>query len=217
MTTKEKILAASLQLFNQKGFGAAKLYHIAQALEISRGNLTYHFKDKESLLEVHADRMVIRYNEGLVKSIIVPSWHSLQKATIDFFEVQNEYGFIFFDKSVIQLPIISEKLAQVRAKNIQAQMAMINVSIQMGNMNPEKVPGIYHNLCRSCWMISSIWQLAKSLQNMNEQGWDKIVWSLLLPHFTDQGIESFKEHFGEEYYRSLGKPYEEYMNKLVNF
>ena len=48
MTTKEKIIETGRTLFNELGFGAPTLYQVAQAAKISRGNLTYYFKDKEA-------------------------------------------------------------------------------------------------------------------------------------------------------------------------
>ena len=56
------------------------------------------------------------------------------------------------------------------------------------------------------WMVSFFWyhqmpfrSVAKS-EDMMQMGW-----SLLIPHFTDKGIKSFKEYFGEDYYNGLGQ------------
>ncbi len=49
MNTKGKIIELSIKLFNQFGFNSISLQEIANNLNISRGNLTYHFKDKDFL------------------------------------------------------------------------------------------------------------------------------------------------------------------------
>ena len=64
--TRERILDASRQLFNQKGYAATTLAEIAASIGIAQGNLTYHFATKQKLVaeierrvraEVRARRM----------------------------------------------------------------------------------------------------------------------------------------------------------------
>ncbi len=51
MTTKEKILEAALDQFNSHGFHKITIRHIASAMQISHGNLAYHFPNKAKILE----------------------------------------------------------------------------------------------------------------------------------------------------------------------
>lgn len=56
MTTKEKICSAAKTLFNEKGYSNVTLREIADAAGTTIGNLTYHFPQKEILLnEIHLD------------------------------------------------------------------------------------------------------------------------------------------------------------------
>ena len=48
--TKGKILEKAILLFNERGIPNVKLQHIADACNISVGNLAYHFKFKEDLI-----------------------------------------------------------------------------------------------------------------------------------------------------------------------
>jgi AcrR family transcriptional regulator len=50
-TTRERILRASLKLFNEKGYAATPVSAIAAAAGIATGNLTYHFRTKRELAE----------------------------------------------------------------------------------------------------------------------------------------------------------------------
>ncbi|MBE0365159.1 hypothetical protein PULV_a1908 [Pseudoalteromonas ulvae UL12] len=50
MRTKDKIIQASIALFNEQGERAVSTNHIAAHLGISPGNLYYHFKNKEDIL-----------------------------------------------------------------------------------------------------------------------------------------------------------------------
>ena len=57
-TTKEKILAAALKLFNETNTQAATTNHIAAALGMSPGNLHYHFKNRESIIYALYEQML---------------------------------------------------------------------------------------------------------------------------------------------------------------
>ena len=49
--TRKEILEMSRMLFNERGFNDVSIRDIATALGISNGNLTYHFKRKEEIVE----------------------------------------------------------------------------------------------------------------------------------------------------------------------
>ena len=57
MNTKEKIIQQAIALFNENGFDLVNLLDIARSLNKSRGNLAYHFPDKESLLEAISKKL----------------------------------------------------------------------------------------------------------------------------------------------------------------
>ena len=50
MKTKERILVTSTELFNRSGVVAITTNHIAKAMEISPGNLYFHYDNKEEIL-----------------------------------------------------------------------------------------------------------------------------------------------------------------------
>ncbi|MFN7905023.1 MAG: TetR/AcrR family transcriptional regulator [Pseudobdellovibrionaceae bacterium] len=50
MKTKEKILLMSIELFNKHGVGVVTTNHIAKALNMSPGNLYFHFDNKEEIV-----------------------------------------------------------------------------------------------------------------------------------------------------------------------
>jgi len=217
INTKNRILESSRIHFNEYGYGASSLYQIAQTMQMSRGNLTYHFKDKECLLDIHLDDMVKRSKESFTNSFLVPSWETLIITSKDFLQVQQDYSFIFFDKNILFLSNVQKRIKAIRENHIRIQMSMINVSIQSGNMRSETISGMYHNLSRTLWQILFFYLIAKKFKAGNDVTWDKQMWCLLLPHFTEKGIQSFQNHFGKDYYNSLGLDYNSFMEEIVSF
>lgn len=56
--TREKILKTALAMFNEHGFGAVTNEMLAEANDIAIGNLWYHFKTKQDLLEALTQEFV---------------------------------------------------------------------------------------------------------------------------------------------------------------
>lgn len=207
MTTKDKILATSKDLFNEHGFGEPTLNAIAQKVGISRGNLTYYFKDKEMLLEELVEEMWEKYEQRIGRAMQFPSWESTNDSTRAYLSLQEEYAFIFFDIKIASDPKVTKQFARMKKDTIQRQMTTIAFSVQIGNMNPETIPGTYRNLCESLWMINFYWLISKSYRDETET-YDKIIWSSVLPHFTEKGLSSFINHFGQEYFDNLGEAFD---------
>ena len=72
--TKERILDASLQLFNEQGERNVTTNHIAAHLDISPGNLYYHYKNKQAIIAA----LFERYRERVESILTVPTDRALQ-------------------------------------------------------------------------------------------------------------------------------------------
>ncbi len=207
MTTRDKILATSKEQFNEQGFGEPTLNSIAQTIGISRGNLTYYFKDKDELLEALVAEMWEKYEHSIGKAMQFPSWESTNNATQAYLSLQKEYAFIFFDIKIASDPKVIQQIARMKKDTIERQMSTIAFSIQIGNMKAETIPGTYRNLCESLWMINFYWLISQSYRNENESS-EKVIWSSILPHFTEKGMQSFIKHFGQNYYDTIGERFD---------
>ncbi len=74
MSTKERILDAALALFNELGERKVTTNHIATHLQISPGNLYYHFKNKQAIIFA----LFERYEERVLTILQVPPNRTLQ-------------------------------------------------------------------------------------------------------------------------------------------
>lgn len=218
ISTRDRILQISRDVFNENGFGTPTLYTLSQRIGISRGNLTYYFAQKEDLLSALVEEMDKENKSLYLNALRVPSWKSLSEATEGLHRLQRRFAFIFFDGNLLKHPEVKEHIVKYREDNIRNQLNMIQLSIQIGNMKDEEVPGTYYNISQTYWMVSFYWQITNDISDLeNEPGWDKIMWSLLLPHFTKKGIDSFKTYFGKSYFEHLGQSFEKCVSANATF
>ncbi len=101
MTTKEKIIASALLLFNTKGVEKVTTRHIANAIGISQGNLHYHYASKNVVIETlftqflsevkHAERFK---NDNFEKEVVIASMK-------DNFAIMYKYRFFFKDNEIV--------------------------------------------------------------------------------------------------------------------
>ena len=64
-STKDKILNTSRVLFNTFGYSNVTIRMIAKALQMSSGNLNYHFKKRDQILEALYFEMVATFDQRI--------------------------------------------------------------------------------------------------------------------------------------------------------
>ena len=214
--TKEKIISKATKLFNDKGFASVNMLDLAKAMNISRGNLTYHFKDKDILLAAIADAMWSKIETERAKSRQFPSFENLHNEVQLYYHFQKEYAFIFLDNHVLTHSIIKKKFRKMTKQSIEDNKATIAFSIKLGNIKNEEVPGTYNNIAFITWMIIFFWYAQQVITgDKSKEDGEKMIWSIIVPHFTKKGIKSFKRFFGKSYYENLGEPFEN--NNMITF
>lgn len=123
MKTKERILLTSIDLFNRSGVVAVTTNHIAKAMDISPGNLYFHYDNKEEIIVELFKRMnketyqIWRFRKGSSKNPL---------AFIDEnFELYWKYRF--FHREMYSLRRKDIALANMWRAHVQKMMKLMEV------------------------------------------------------------------------------------------
>lgn len=67
MATRDQIVDAADRLFYEQGYAHTSFSHIADAVQISRGNFYYHFKTKDQILDAVIDARLVHTRQMLAQ------------------------------------------------------------------------------------------------------------------------------------------------------
>ncbi len=85
-------------------------------------------------------------------------------------------------------------------------------------MKPETYNGMYNNLALICWTVAFYWLPQQVIAGKDQEiESEKIIWTMLIPHFTEKGLNAFRKFFGEVYLKNLGKPFDKKIENLISF
>lgn len=98
-STKDRILDMSLDLFNQDSWSNTSIRGIASSLQMSDGNLRYHFKTKEEIVLKLVHRMTAELQSTIPHGDLAPD--DLKETLQSIFRVMHEYRFLFLESVFI--------------------------------------------------------------------------------------------------------------------
>lgn len=204
MTTKEKIVAAAIQLFNERGVNEVTLRDIAAVVGMSSGNLAYHYKNKHALVEAAFQQMVAERDQILSGVQQIPSLDKIYRNNQLFIRLGKKYLFFYVDTVHIlrHYPSVGARHRAYLKQSRDYIKGVLAYSVGSGNMRPEKVEGEYARLSHSIWMVMTFWlnQLEirdKSCTPAEEEKLGFTIWDLVYPKLTSKGIDNYRKVFAD--------------------
>lgn len=198
MSTKQKILDSALKLFNENGIVNVRLQHIADEAFVSVGNLAYHYKNKEAIVEALYSDLTQKQRELLAEYRVVPLFDNMDRLFRLSFHLQNNYVFFYLDTLEIEraYPSIAEIHRQYIKWQIEQLKSMLNFNSSRGALVPEPFEGLFEQLAIQIWMTTDLWKVQQKLRGkgVEEEGeYRTAVWSLLMPYFTKVGMLEYEQ------------------------
>lgn len=187
--TKQKILEASLLLFNEYGISNTRLQQIADETGISVGNLAYHYNNKEAITESLIANVITSLQSLLRQYGKYPSLSDLNFFFKEYYQLGNQYKFLIFDIleikrnfpalfDIIQ-PIINKiKLQVERRLELFVQQRLFQKEVNSKN--------IASNIVLMMLFMPEEAQL-NGKYSFSENQYRQRLWDYIMPYFTTKG------------------------------
>lgn len=197
--TRQKILAKSLMLFNTKGVDNISLRSISSELNISVGNLQYHFKKREDIIHELYFQLVNAMDSGIKAGIQSDEkLKELFKLTYLITSEFYKYRFIFQDFNSIthQYPKIKEHYNElIKYRKLQF-LSFIDDLVRNDLMRAEILPNEYDNLFIRIQILSDFWMSSAALQSKDISEklllrYADVINETLYPYLTTQGTKQY--------------------------
>lgn len=199
LNTKEKILQAAIKLFNRYGIANVRLQQIASEVGISTGNLAYHFRNKELIIEGAVEDLIKEIANILSRYRAYPTLLDFDKQLDDYLHFIQCYPFLYLDEIEIRKanPVQGQDIQSQHQKLISQIRKRFDFGFQRGIINPEPKPNIYDDLSRTIWILMTSWfpreVISENLSSCGINCLKSMIWNQIYPYFTLKGIEEFQE------------------------
>ncbi|KPM49729.1 TetR/AcrR family transcriptional regulator [Jiulongibacter sediminis] len=194
--TKDKIILASLKLFNEHGLANVRLQQIADHIGISVGNLAYHFKTKEQIVLTVYEEMFSKYEHILQNYLKNPHLLDFDLQVSQFFEFFNDYRFYIADLFTNEHPFpeVQEKW-QVLINKLCIQIRKrLDFHVKKGDLIAAE-PKVYDNLSQTLLMQILFWIPQQEIMKkvVTASRYKETLWNNIQPYLTTQGKGEFSK------------------------
>lgn len=200
MKTNEKIVDKALTLFNEKGVDQVSSLEISQSLNISYGNLTYHYKKKDDIVLALYAQMQRSLNTSinrLVQCIFEETFYP--KLVNEIFDVIWNYRFIYLNINSLmnQFEFICESEKSYYATRIKILNRAKKYLIQEGYLKPE-INNNYESLIQNLNMILYAWITDAKLFYEGDEDkkidiYVSLFYNVALTHVTEKGLKRYQQ------------------------
>jgi len=199
VSTADRIIEASVKLFNADGVSQVSLRGIADEIGISHGNLAYHFSNKGEILDELYKRMEQEMDDAVYPAgdLTLHHYHRMAKRISEF---HDRYRFFYLDMLEItrHYPRVIRRYRRTVALRFEQYDRLMADLIRKGLVKREPEPGFYRSQFRSIWVMSTFWLQHKAVLGKNHPVLDagsdvRHVWEIMLQHLTPKGLREFKE------------------------
>nr|WP_321452568.1 TetR/AcrR family transcriptional regulator [uncultured Carboxylicivirga sp.] len=199
--TKEVIIDTALDLFNSEGLSNVTLRTIANKMNISQGNLNYHFKKREDIIETLYFQLVEVMNSRITQVQIEESETVLSSLMMNIHNtmaVFYEYRFFLLDFMQImrENSKIKDHYVELTKEREKQFLAIFEQLIKFNLMRTEAVPNEFSYLFKRLTILGNFWISDAVIQNTKMSKkvvstYSKMILQTLYPYLTSKGQKIF--------------------------
>ncbi len=197
--TKRKILDAALVLFNEQGVSDTTLRNIAQHIGISQGNLNYHYRLKEDIVEALYFELVEKMDERVAMvDVSQPFLSMVYESTSLVVSGMYEYRFLLRDfyKIMRESDTINNHYAEVQQRRRTEFLALVGAMQQIGQIRVEEFEGEYVRLQERLTIIGNNWinsfESIRAPEVTDIQYYADLIFECLYPYLTAAGKKEYR-------------------------
>ncbi|MEM6347401.1 MAG: TetR/AcrR family transcriptional regulator [Bacteroidota bacterium] len=193
MKTRDKILSQARQLFNKQGLENVSLRQLAKSMEMSDGNLRYHFKTKAELVKTlyfelveSFDRLILELQSGEHTQLSF-----LFQSFLQTYQQLFTYRFFMIDfvNLMRHYPEIGDHFKQLQVMRRQQFQGIVQHFVAEGIMRPAAYPEEYLHLHDRMEILSDFWLSSAEIVGVPEgqdpvRHFAKINLSMIFPYLT---------------------------------
>ena len=176
--TRARILDASRALFNARGPGAVTTAEIAAASGISEGNLHYHFRRKEQIVDALFGGYEAALDQTIAQRRITPGGAETPGLNLQpFFALMWEWRFVYGGSLLRVAPGVGPRLTRLTDHG-QADIRRVLVGLTEAGLL-RATPAELDKLVVNAWIVASYWiDYLQSRQGVSEITRAHLDWGL---------------------------------------
>ncbi len=203
--TKTQIVLTAIELFNLHGFSNVSLLKIAKTLNLSPGNLTYHYQKKADLMVA----VYLHFQEELLK--VLPdeadytSIKDLDKQITSFYSFQKRFKFFYLDLLEVSraFPSIGNKHVEHIDGQIDRLYRILSKIASDTRLKSYQSEQTYKQLAHQMWMTSVFWMSQSMVRSQEHElnGLRDSLWFQIYPQLTESGKEELAKFIDIEKFK----------------
>ncbi|WP_375584000.1 TetR/AcrR family transcriptional regulator [Cyclobacterium xiamenense] len=199
------IIEKSLPVLNEQGYHGTDLDRLIDRLQIRPSDLYRDVRDFDDLI-VRIFYRLCNESDAAAAEIDQTggSLEKLYSSTLASYRIQVKYRFFFMDLGTIinRHEAIKDRYFELISLRKAQLIHLFHKMSQENIFKNENFPGSFENLANQMTMLSDYWPIHNQVifgqDSFHYQYYSKLVFSMVLPFLTDQGLTQYKKILGYE-------------------
>ena len=157
--TQTLIIKTALKLFNEHSSGAVSTNRVAEACDISKGNLHYHFKTKKEIIQSIFKSIADEMNESWYQDHLDPTVTHMAEMFARQLLLIHNYRFFYREMPALLRsdPILLRRYQETRDKRMTALEEYFATLERSNVLDFKSNDSMINSLIVSTWIISDNW------------------------------------------------------------
>ena len=156
--TQNRIIDASITLFNGEGTSSVSLNRIAEQAGISKGNLHYHYSSREEIILAIWRQIELEMNMW-IDNTSNPTIDNVAEMTLRQFRLIWRYRFFYRELNVLlsKDPELRYRFVKVRKQRINVIKKFVRSLAENGVLQADLSDLELEDLIKTSWVVSDFW------------------------------------------------------------